>query len=253
LWYKGTCLVVPNVPGSRSVRSSDPAVPDAVAIPGLRQRVIAEVHDVAAGGHLGQSKTLEKVQRLFWWPGVVRDVRDYVASCPSCQRSKAPNKLPKIPVQPLPVPAHRWESVSMDLITALPVTQRGHDAVVVFVDRLSKMVHFAPTSQNVTSQELADLFLSHVFRLHGMPDNIVSDRDVRFMSSFWSEFFARVGTRLAMTSVYHPQADGQTERVNRVLEEMLRSYVGHLHTDWDREVGRKTYQDVVAYRVIGWC
>jgi hypothetical protein len=135
----------------------------------------------------------------------------------------------------------------MDLVTSLTPTARGHDAVVVFVDRLSKMVHFAPTSQNVTSEGLADLFLWNVFRLHGMPDNIVSDRDVRFMSAFWSDFFARAGTRLAMTSVYHPQADGQTERMNRVLEEMLRAYVGHMHRDWDRYLAQVefAYNDAV--------
>jgi hypothetical protein len=127
--------VVPNVPAAPAVRSPDPGVPNVETVPGLRQRVIAEVHDVALGGHLGQAKTAEKMQRLFLWPGMIGDacMRTLRHARLACLRSKSPNQLPKVPVQPLPVPIRRWQSVSVDLITCLKPTRSGHDAVVVFV------------------------------------------------------------------------------------------------------------------------
>ena len=121
----------------------------------------------------------------------------------------------------------------MDLITDLPVTKHGHDAVVTFVDRLTKQVHFAATTKSVTAVELADIFRHVVFREHGMPRAIVTDRDDRFMSNFWRAFFQSVGTALKFSTAYHPQTDGQSERANRTLEQCLRMYVSPRQDDWD--------------------
>ncbi|KAJ9531193.1 hypothetical protein QJQ45_006631 [Haematococcus lacustris] len=140
-------------------------------------------------------------------------------------RNKSNTQRPIGLLQSLPVPQHRWEHVSLDLITQLPVTTSGHDAIVVFVDKLTKMIHAIPTTTSVTASTLARIFFDHVFRLHGLPKVIVSDRDPRFTSAFWQELFKLTGTHLNMSTANHPQTDGQTERANRTLEDMLRNYV----------------------------
>jgi hypothetical protein len=136
-------------------------------------------------------------------------------------------------LQPLPIPERPWQVVTMDLITQLPSTKNGHDAIVVFVDKLTKMALYAATTTNVTALELAHLFFKEVVRHHGLPESIISDRDPRFNSIFWKALWGQLGTTLAMSTAYHPQTDGQTERQNRTLEEMLRAYVGPRQDDWD--------------------
>jgi hypothetical protein len=121
----------------------------------------------------------------------------------------------------------------MDFIMELPLTKNGHTAILVFVDRLTKMVHLVPTTTDVSAEGTAKLYVDNVFRHHGLQDEFVSDRDVRFTSRFWQQVLSLVGTRQSMSTAFHPQSDGQTERVNRVLEEFLRSYVGPTQDDWD--------------------
>jgi transposase InsO family protein len=121
----------------------------------------------------------------------------------------------------------------MDLITQLPHTKAGNDAIVVVVDKYSKMLHCIPTTTTVTARQLAKLFFNEIVRLHGVPSSIISDRDPRFTSSFWQQLWKQLGTRLAMSTAYHPQTDGQTERANRTIEEMLRAYVNTKQNDWD--------------------
>ena len=121
----------------------------------------------------------------------------------------------------------------MDLITDLPLTKKGYTAIVVFVDRLSKMVHLAPCTKKVTAERAAELFEDHVWKHHGIPQSIVSDRDIRFQSQLWKELNSRVGASLRMSTAKHPQTDGQTENANGVLEDTLRHFVGPYQTDWD--------------------
>ena len=139
------------------------------------------------------------------------DVRQYVKSCDSCQRIKASQQVPGGLLQPLPIPARPWEQVSMDFIVQLPKTKAGFDAIVVFVDTFSKMTHFAPTKTTASAPDTARLFFDHIFRLHGLPKSIVSDRDAKFTSKFWKSLFQTLGTKLAMSTAFHPQTDGQTE------------------------------------------
>ena len=124
----------------------------------------------------------------------------------------------------------------MDLITQLPRSRSGNDAIVVFVDKLTKMVHYVATTTTVSAPKLATLFMREVVRLHGVPESILSDRDPRFTAHFWREFWKQLGTTLKMSTAYHPQTDGQTERANRTLEEMLRSVVNFKQTDWDEHL-----------------
>src|SRR3954470_22402332 len=170
---------------------------------------------------------------MFYWPRMNNDVRQYVKSCDSCQRIKASQQVPGGLLQPLPIPTRPWEQVSMDFIVQLPKTKAGFDAIVVFVDTFSKMTHFAPTKTTASAPDTARLFFDHIFRLHGLPKSIVSDRDAKFTSKFWKSLFQTLGTKLAMSTAFHPQTDGQTERANRTLEDMLRAFTSYRQDDWD--------------------
>ena len=195
--------------------------------PELRRTLLRELHETEYSGHFGIRRTLDAVSRLYYWPRMSRDVRSYVLSCRVCQRTKVLGTRPAGELAPLPVPSRRWEDVSMDLITHLPTSpESGNTSVVVFVDRLTKMTHFVPCHHTITAVQLAELFIQHVFRLHGLPKRVVSDRDSKFTSDFWRHVFKCLGTKLHMSSGYHPQTDGQTERMNRTLEEMLRAFCG---------------------------
>jgi hypothetical protein len=202
----------------------------------LQTRILQECHDAPTGGHLGKDKTVEQVKRRFYWPGMDKFIAQYVTSCDACQRNKPSQQAPMGPMMPLPIPARPWQQVSLDLITALPKSRSGNDAIVVFVDKLTKMVHYVPTTTTVTAPQLATLFMREVVRLHGVPESILSDRDPRFTAHFWKAFWSQLGTTLAMSTAYHPQSDGQTERANRTLEEMLKSRVNFAQTDWDEHL-----------------
>lgn len=201
--------------------------------PSLKQRLLREHHDSVIYGHLGVSKTVQALSRSFYWPKLTADVQAYIRSCPTCQRSKSRNLKPMGLLQPLQIPAQRWDEITMDLITALPPTSRGHDAVFTVVDRLSKRTHFLPTTTDVSAVDLAQLFFDRVFVHHGLPRVIVSDRDPRFTSKFWDSLFTLLDTKLAMSTAFHPQTDGQSERANRTLEDMLRAYCHDRQDTWD--------------------
>lgn len=202
-------------------------------LPALKQRLLREHHDSVIYGHLGINKTEKSVATFFFWPKLHQDVLAYVRSCPTCQRTKANNRKPMGLLRPLPIPERRWDDISMDLIVYLPPTARGFDAVFTVVDRLSKRVHFLPTTSNVDAPGLAQLFYERIFPHHGIPKTIVSDRDPRFRSHFWDALFKLLDTKLHMSSGYHPETDGQSERANRTLEDMLRAYCHERQDTWD--------------------
>jgi len=202
----------------------------------LRTRLLHECHDTPISGHLGKDKTVEQVKRRFYWPGLDDDVLRYVRSCDACQRNKPSQQATAGLMQPLPIPSHPWQQVSMDLITQLPKSRSGNDAIVVFVDKLTKMVHFVATKTQVTAPQLAGIFWTTVVRQHGLPSSILSDRDPRFTGHFWRALWKCLGTQLTMSTAFHPQTDGQTERANRTLEEMLRPYVSFQQSDWDEHL-----------------
>ena len=208
-------------------------IPDS---PSIKLQILQECHDVPLGGHVGSQKTIANVTRRFIWPKLHEYVREYVSTCVSCQRNKPSTQLPIGLLQPLPIPEAPWWTVTMDLITALPRTKSGHDAIVVFVCKLTKWAIYVPTVTEVNAPRLADLFLQHVVRHHGLPRSIVSDRDPRFTSIFWQSLWNQLGTKLLMSTAFHPQTDGQTERQNRTLEENLRAYVNYQQDDWDMKL-----------------
>lgn len=202
----------------------------------IKTQLLNEAHDAAISGHVGMSKTLELLSRNYYWPKMKEDVTHYVKSCYKCQSNKPNNRYPLGLLQSIPVPEKAWEQVSMDLITQLPKTKEGYDAIVVFVDKFTKMVHIAPTTTTVTAPQLARIFFREVVRLHGVPKSIISDRDPRFTSNFWKCLWSQLGTKLAMSTAYHPQTDGQTERTNRTIEDMLRAYVNYEQNDWNKHL-----------------
>lgn len=200
----------------------------------LRHRILSEFHDLPIAGHLGRDRTLSAVTAVFTWPGIAQDVATYVQACPTCQQAKPSNQRPAGLLQPIPIPAQRWEVIHMDLIGPLPTTANGNTAILTIVDRLSKAALFVATTMTVDALGLAKLFFDHVFRHFGMPRAIISDRDPRFTSNFWSALMAHLGTSLRMSTAFHPETDGQAERHNRTLQEMLRAFVNSEHqSDWD--------------------
>lgn len=215
LYYKGEQVMVPDVDS-------------------LRSTLLAEYHDGGASGHPGHERLYEAIRRDYLWNGLAADCKRYAAACPDCQRNKASTAKPRGLLQPLPLAKRPWGSVTLDLITQLPLTTSGHDAIIVFVDRLTKMVHFAPTTSDVDAEEAAWLYLQNVFRHHGLADELISDRGPQFAGKFWPEVHKLLRTTVKLSTAFHPQTDGQTERMNRLLEETLRHYVGPRQDDWDQ-------------------
>ena len=173
----------------------------------------------------GGTKMFRDMKRTFWWAGMKRDVGEYVSRCLTCQQVKAEFQRPSGLLQPLEIPNWKWEGISMDFVDGLPKSQRGNESIWVIVDRLTKSAHFIPVSVYRNADHLAKLYIREVVRLHGIPISIVSDRDSIFVSEFWESFQRAMGTKLELSTAYHPESDGQTERVNLVLEDMLRACV----------------------------
>lgn len=202
----------------------------------LRTCLIRECHDSATAGHLGRDKTIEQMQRRFFWHGMTTRVGEYVTTCDACQRNKPSQRLTPGLLMPIPSPtraAHTW---TMDLITQLPKTRGGNDAIVVWVCKFSKLRHYAACKTAISAPALAQLFLSTVVRHHGMPERIISDRDPRFTAHFWRSFWTSMGSTLDMSAAYHPESDGQTENANKTLEIMLRSVIDFAQDDWDEHL-----------------
>ena len=174
--------------------------------------------------------TTKRVACLFWWNGLGKDVNNYVKECSICQRYKANLSAPGELLQPLPIPGAIWVDVSLDFVEGLPKS-RGKDTVLLVVDRLSKYAHFLPLSHPFTAMPVAQLCFDNIFKLHGFPKTIVSDRDKVFVSQFRQEFFRLQHTALYISTTYHPQSDGQTEVVNRGLEGYLRCMIGEKPQD----------------------
>jgi hypothetical protein len=173
------------------------------------------------------------VQRGYWWKGMKSSVHEYVSRCHDCQLNKSGNHRPHGLLQPLEIPERPWSHISVDFVTGLPpVGPLQFDTITVFVDRLSKMVHYVPCVEKLPAADFAQLFMHNVFRLHGLPLHIVSDRDPRFTSVFWKEVTEALGMQRGFSTAFHPQTDGQTERMNRTMEEMLRHFITPMKGDW---------------------
>jgi hypothetical protein len=172
------------------------------------------------------------LRKSYHWPGLKRDVLRYVRECLPCQRNKAERVKMPGKLQPLDIPQMKWECISMDFVTSLPTVQGGYDSIMVVVDLLTKVAHIIPVKKTYKASDIARLFVKEIFRLHGLPKRIVSDRDTDFTSKFWTSLFEAIGTQLCFSTAYHPQSDGQTERVNQVIEDILRAYCAREPKKW---------------------
>jgi len=202
----------------------------------LRTEIIRLHHDTPIGGHRGQWKTVELVTRNFWWPGITKEVKRYVEGCNTCQRNKNRTEQLAGKLMPNSIPERPWTHISADFITKLPLAQ-GYDSILVVVDRLTKIVHFIPTTEKTSVEGLTRLFRDNVWKLHGLPESIISDRGPQFAAGLMKELNEMLGIKSKLSMVFHPQTDGQTERVNQELEQYLRMFINHRQEQWPEWLG----------------
>lgn len=182
----------------------------------LQTKLIVACHSSALGGHSGQTATYLRLKRHFAWKGMKSDVENFVKQCNVCQQAKHSLQHPMGLLQPLPVPTGIWQDLTMDFIEGLPKSE-GYTVILVVVDRMTKYAHFLPIKHPYTAATVANTFFHNIVKLHGLPTSIVSDRDTIFVSKFWKELFALYKIDLKYSTAYHPQTDGQSERVNQYM------------------------------------
>ncbi|KAK1419615.1 hypothetical protein QVD17_28835 [Tagetes erecta] len=199
----------------------------------VRGRILDEAHKTKYAMHPGSDKMYKDLKENYWWIGMKRNIAFYIAKCLTCAQVKAEHQKPSGLLQQLELPVWKWEMITMDFITKLPRTSRGNDTIWVIIDRLTKSAHFLPMKETYRMDKLAQLYVKEIVTLHGVPLSIVSDRDSRFTSRFWKSFQKALGTRLNLSTAYHPQTDGQSERTIQTLEDMLRACVIDIGGSWD--------------------
>jgi hypothetical protein len=202
--------------------------------PKLRKNIVDEAHLSKFSMHPGSNKMYHDLRSLYWWTRMKREIAKYISECDTCQRVKASHLKVAGTLQPLPIPSWKWGDICMDFIVGLPNTSRHHNSIWVIVDRLTKTAHFLPVHTTHRTEKYAEIYIDQIVRLHGIPRTIVSDRGAPFVARFWEQLQESLGTHVIRSSTYHPQIDGQTERVNQILEDMLRACVLHYGKDWDK-------------------
>jgi transposase InsO family protein len=202
----------------------------------VRDEIMKMNHDDPYGGHFGPARTTELIRRKYFWPGLRRDIKKYVHGCDICQRTKALKHKPYGELQPLPLPLRPWKDISMDFITGLPPCNAGrrkaYDAILVVVDRYTKMAKYTPVCKTIDAADLANIFHDTIVMTFGPPTSIVTDRGSLFTSHFWSSLCFYMKARRRLSTAFHPQTDGQTERQNQTLEHYLRCYANYRQDDW---------------------
>lgn len=209
-------------------------------IPTIRNKLCNDAHEPPTSGHFGPYKTYFLLAQTYYWPHMFKDIRRFIQSCDNCQRCKTGSAGTDGLLQPLDIPEQRWSSISLDFVTGLPLSN-GFNAILVVIDRLTKRGHFIPTVKAIDAAGTAQLYMKEIVRLHGVPQSIVSDRDIRFVNTFWEKLHELMGSRLLFSTANHPQTDGQTERLNRILNTLLRTYCFNEHNTWTN------YLDMVEF------
>ncbi len=199
----------------------------------LREKVLKHVHALPSSGHPGITATIHLLQNRFWWSTLSQDVSRFVQQCKTCNIQKSSRLLPAGLLQPLPLPQRPWSHIAIDFITDLPPSD-GHTTILTVIDRFSKACRLIPLSKLPTALQTAEYLCNLVFRFYGLPEDIVSDRGAQFTSRVWSAFFQMLQVNVSLTSGYHPQANGQVERLNQEVSRFLRSYCQLHQKDWSR-------------------
>ncbi|KAF5798046.1 putative nucleotidyltransferase, Ribonuclease H [Helianthus annuus] len=203
---------------------------------GLRELVMDEAHKSRYSVHPGSDKMYHDIKTTYWWPSMKAHIATYVGKCLTCARVKVEYQKPAGLLQQPKIPQWKWEEISMDFVTGLPRSQRGNDTIWVIVDRLTKSAHFLAIKETDKFSTLADIYLKEVVSRHGVPTSIISDRDARFTSELWQAMHKAFGSRLDMSTAYHPQTDGQSERTIQTLEDMLRACVIDFGNGWEKDL-----------------
>jgi hypothetical protein len=199
----------------------------------IRQQILNEAHLSRYSIHPRSTKMYHDLKQHYWWTKMKIEIARYVARCDTCRCVKAIHMKTASPLQSLPIPTWKWEDISMDFIVGLPRTAKGYDSIWVIIDRLTKIAHFLPVKTYYPVITYAHMYIACILSLHGVPKILVSDRGPQFVSKFWEELHKSLGTKLLHSSAYHPQTSGQTERVNQILENMLRACVLEFPQKWD--------------------
>ena len=199
----------------------------------IKRAILNQLHDAPLAGHPGVKRTVERVAREYYWPGMYNYIQQYVSTCPSCQRHKRDYGKKAGLLQPIPAPTERWQAIAMDFVGPLTMSRRGNNFLLVVTDRFTHRCVLIPTTSVVSAAQTATLLIDNVIKVYGFPQVILSDRDTRFTSQIWTELMSRLGIKLKMTTAYHPQTDGQVERLNQVIATYLRHYVQSNPTGWD--------------------
>ncbi|RMZ78500.1 hypothetical protein DV736_g6691, partial [Chaetothyriales sp. CBS 134916] len=203
--------------------------------PAIRAEIIRVNHDDPwSGGHFSEH-TREVIKRLYWWPKQKDEINEYIRTCDVCQRMKVPRQKPAGLLAPLPPPTRPWQAIAMDFIVGLPPSKyrdKVYDSILVVVDRYSKMVCLIPCTQDATAEDLADMLQDEVFKRYGFPLSIVSDRGSLFISLYWTTFCYYLRIKRKLSTAFHPQTDGQTERMNQQLECYIRCYLNDEQSNW---------------------
>ena len=197
----------------------------------LRLQILQYKHNHLISGHFGQNQTMELVQQEYVWPKLRDYVKSYIKSCTTCMCSKSQRHHPYGLLKQLPIPERPWNSISMDFIKKLPMSD-GSDTILVIINRLTKHLNFIPTVDTITSPMLAKLFVLHVFSKYGVPSHVTSDCGMEFISTFFRSLGKVLDMKLHFTSGYHPEGDGQTERTNQTLKQYLRVYCNYQQSNW---------------------
>ncbi|GJS57748.1 putative reverse transcriptase domain-containing protein [Tanacetum coccineum] len=192
---------------------------------GLRDLIMHESHKSKYSIHPGSDKMYQDMKKLYWWPNMKADIATYVSKCLTCAKVMAEHQRPSGLLQQPEIPEWKWEHITMDFVTGLPRTSSGYDSIWVIVDRLTKSAHFLPMKKIDSMEKLTRLYLKEIVYRHGVPLSIISDRDSRFASGYWRSLQNALGTNLRMSTAYHPETDGQSERTIQTLEDMLRACV----------------------------
>nr|GEV35085.1 putative reverse transcriptase domain-containing protein [Tanacetum cinerariifolium] len=202
----------------------------------LRTLIMHESYKLKYSIHLVSDKMYQDLKQLYWWPNMTENIATYVSKCLTCSKVKAEHQKPfGLLVQPK-ILEWKWEKITMDFVTKLPKTTNGYDTIWVIVDRLTKSAHFLPIRENDHMEKLLKLYMKEVVTRHGVSFSIIFDRDGRFTSLFWQAPRKALGTRLDMSTAYHPKTDGQSERTIQTLEDMLRACVLDFGKNWDRHL-----------------
>lgn len=201
----------------------------------VRQEILSTYHDDPLAGHCGVQRTMDAISRKFYWDHLKKDVEEYVQTCSICQGSVARRHRPYGELKPLPWPEKPWAEISMDFITGLPLAWhqgREVDAIFVVVDRFTKYCRFIPVPSTINAAELAAIFYEHILTRYGTPQGVVSDRGPIFTSEFWGSLCHACKIKRRLSTAFHPQTDGQTERMNQFIEHYLRCYIAETTLNW---------------------